>query len=193
METKRVFNLKSSSVAQLALCGSFEYLCYGSTTISHKFVILSLRIWRLFTLDSDGSRQSKVSQSEDGSRALTLKCIGLLEQHIRCGVSGWRGEAGRPSGPADPWTLTQFSMPKNNFVPVPVVSSDVFICLIVLTTCSLVLCLLNERCHIGCLSIILGDNYCCCYMIFSNLSMSFCLKGSETAEEYSNDDLTREK
>ena len=29
--------------------------------------------------------------------------------------------------------------------------------------------------------------------MFSNLSIYFCLKGSQTVEEYSNDDLTKEK
>ena len=32
----------------------------------------------------------------------------VLQQHLLCGVSGWRGErAGRLSQPADSWTLPQ--------------------------------------------------------------------------------------
>ena len=44
-----------------------------------------------------------------GSELWTLNFEILLQQHLLCGVSGWRGErAGRLSQPADSWTLPQF-------------------------------------------------------------------------------------
>ena len=59
METKGVFFNLKSSISQLALSASFEYICYGSTVIINMLFIavrgstLDVRIWRLWTSDSD--------------------------------------------------------------------------------------------------------------------------------------------
>ena len=39
MDTKGFFNLKSSLMSELALSDSFEYLCYGYTTIISIFTL----------------------------------------------------------------------------------------------------------------------------------------------------------
>ena len=43
METKGIFNLKSSSMSYLALSASFEYLCYGSITITICLIVDQLK------------------------------------------------------------------------------------------------------------------------------------------------------
>ena len=86
MGTKGVFTLKSSEMSYLALSGSFEYLCYGST----------VNLKNVFTygagIDLDVKLRRQILTSEVDPRTARVKllmyiCLFFINKHLKLGIA----------------------------------------------------------------------------------------------------------